>query len=177
MKKKTKLQAPSEADEVKPRQHGPQKEKTQITIRVDKDLMSEAYRQMKEDNTRITDIIERGLILALKERDHQLTLYTRQVRFVVANATKEQQVLLRGLLIAMVEPILQAKVDGQRRAQTALLDTGIILNPEGEKLYELVCWFLKTRNSAAHADACLDYYSRYGKSAKELAELAELADL
>jgi hypothetical protein len=170
MKKKTKLQRPSEEGEARSRQHGPQKEKTQITIRVDKELINEAYAQMKEDNTRITDIIERGIYLALKERDHDMPPFTKQIRFVLANATREQQVLLRGLAIAMVEPLLEPKpvAEGQKRVFIAY---GC---PADEKLYELVRWFLESRNKLPHASACLEYYSRYGKSAEEIAKLGSL---
>jgi hypothetical protein len=179
MKKKTNLQTPTVGG-VKPRQHGPQKEKTQITIRVDTDLMNRAYEQMKEDNTRITDIVERGLILALTERNHQLPVWNKQVRFMVANATKEQQGLIRGLLIAMVEPLLDLDrkdargiADSQKRTGTVFLSHSS-LTPEAEKLFELVRWFLEARNRSPYANAALEYYSRYGKSAEEMAELASL---
>jgi hypothetical protein len=138
--------------EVKPRQHGPQKEKTQITVRVDTDLMNEAHAQMKEDDTRITDIVERGIYLALRERNHQMSLYERQVRFMVCNTTKKQQVLLRGLLVAMVE-----YSEGK-------------FTPEAGKLYELVRWFLESRNNVPYVSACLEQYSHYGKSTEEIDE-------
>jgi hypothetical protein len=185
MKKKTNLQTPTEG-EVKPRQHGPQKEKTQITIRVDTNLINEAYAQMKEDNTRITDIVERGLVLALTERNHQLPQWNKEVRFMVANATKEQQALIRGLLIAMVEPLLvqggftqgqgsrRDKVEGTKRVFIDQDHGAILTTPEADKIYELVRWFLELRNKSVHAHAALQYYSRYGKSAEEMAELARL---
>lgn len=187
MKKKTNVQTRSEGKEVKPRrqvkprQHGPQKEKTQITIRVDTNLMTAAYRQMQHDNTRITDIVERGLILALTESKQQLPVWSTQVRFMVANATKDQQVLIRGLLIAMVEPLLDPKerlerrtriVDGKQR--TVYIIHKPSWTPETAKFYELMCWFLKLRNESMHAPAALEFYSRYGKSAEEMAELASL---
>lgn len=162
MKKKPNLHTVPEGGAAAPRQRGPQKEKTQITIRVDKELMDEAYAQMKEDNTRITDIVERGIYLALKERDHDMPLFTRQVRFVLANATREQQVLIRGLAIAMVEPLLDKKLFAPHTT------------PESEKLYELVKWFLENKNRSLYASACLEYYSRYGKSAEEIAQLGSL---
>lgn len=148
------------------RQRGPQKEKTQVTVRIDKDLMNEAYAQMKEDNTRITDIIERGIVLALAEARHDMPAWTKQVRFVLANATRQQQVWIRGLAIAMVEPLLMAD--------------GVIEKGEGlltiweDKFFETVKWFLETRNKQPHANACLEYYSRYGKSAEEIAKLGRL---
>jgi hypothetical protein len=176
MKKKTNVQTPTEGG-VKPRQHGPQKEKTQITIRVDTELMNHAYEQMKEDNTRITDIIERGLVLALTERNHQLPVWNKQVRFMVANATKEQQGLIRGLLIAMAEPLVapdnnnRPKADGQKRCYVN--GPPPMLDAE-KKLFELVRWFLDCQNKSPHALAAIEYYSRYGKSAEEMAELASL---
>lgn len=160
-KKKTRSEPGGEA-EVKPRRRGPQQNKTQITLRLDKELVDEAYKQMKEDNTRITDVIERGLHLALKERDHDMSLFTKQIRFVLANTTREQQILLRGLAIAMVEPLLDEKVLASP------------LSVEAKKLYDVVRWYLESRNKMPHANACLEYYSRYGKSAEEIARLGSL---
>lgn len=187
MKKKTKLQTAAGEDDAKSspvetrtRQHGPPKEKTQITIRVDQQLINEAYAQMQEDNTRITDIIERGLMLALIERNHQLPVWNKQVRFMVANATREQQALIRGLLIAMVEPLLDQRAYRKDTKVGKLIEArnhivhGVSPTPEAEKLYELVCWFLEGRNKSPHASAALEYYSRYGKSAGEIAELGTL---
>lgn len=162
MKKKTDLQAAPDGGGAKPRQHGPQKEKVQITIRLDKELMNEAYAQMKEDNTRITDIIERGIYLALREARHEMPSWTKQVRFVLANATREQEKLLRGLAIAMVEPLLDKKVFISHTTA------------ESEKLYDLLKWFLESRNTLPHANAALAYYSRYGKTAEEIAKLGSL---
>ena len=178
MKKTTKLQAAADREEAKPRQHGPQKEKTQITIRVDSNLINEAYAQMKEDNTRITDILERGLVLALYERNRQMPIWDKQVRFMVANATKEQQGRIRGLLFAMAEPLVrkdkqppQPVIDGLQRKQPVYLSH----QNEREKIYELVCWFLDSCNKQADLEKpILEYYSRYGKSAEEIAELQSL---
>ena len=101
MKKKTNLQTVE--GEPRSRRTGPAKEKTQLTVRLDSELMGKIYGQIKKDNTRITDWIERGLNLALGEARQGVPEWTKQVRFMVANATKEQERLLRGLLIAMVE--------------------------------------------------------------------------
>lgn len=158
MKKKTNLQAASDEDEAKPRKHGPDKEKIQITLRIDADLANEAYAQMKSDNSRITDVVERGIQLALQESRHELPAWTKQVRFMVANTTRAQQELIRGLLIAMVEP----EVLNLRRE--ALLDVEL-------KFFEMCAWYLTSKNTMPHADACLEWYSRYGKSPREVAKL------
>lgn len=158
MKKKTNLPPTSVEAEVKSRQHGPLKEKAQITIRVEKALLDRAYAQMKEDNTRITDIVERGMYLALTERDHATPLYLQRVRFVLANATRSQQILLLGLAVAMVEEeVLKAK--GKQRT------------PEEEKLFEICQWYLTARSKAPHLTECLAHYSRYGRSPAEIAKL------
>jgi hypothetical protein len=169
MKKKTKLQTPAQVEEAKPRQHGPHKEKTQITVRVDQDLMNEVYVQMKEDNTRITDMVERGLILALAEAQHELPAWTKQTRFVLANATQEQVRLIRGLAIRMVEPHLADIVDGEQRK--LFISHGA---SETGKIYELLKWFLEAANKLPYAHAALAYYSRYGKSPEEIAKLVSL---
>lgn len=170
MKKKTNVESGGvevESRQPKPqkeRKHGPQKEKTQITVRVDKELMNEAYIQMKEDNSRITDVVERGIYLALKERDHDMSNVTKQVRFMVANATREQQILIKGLMIAMVRPLLDKKV--------------FVPEPEHEKLfgqaYEFLRWVLERETKMPYASAAMEYYSRYGKTAEEIAELGNL---
>jgi hypothetical protein len=177
MKKKTNLQKDG-GEAVKPtRQHGPQKEKTQITIRVDQQLINEAYKQIQVDNTRITDIIERGIYLALVERNHQMPLWNRQVRFMVANATKEQQGVIRGLLIALAVPRLDRKsADRHSKAAPGFLHD---CDRKYETLFrqqvEQVRWFLvEVCNKLPEADAALEYYSRYGKSAEEMAELSSL---
>ena len=82
----------------KTRQHGPQKEKVQLTVRIDKELMDRAYAQIKQDNARITDVLEEGLILALQQRDESMPRLTSQVRFLVANTTKQQQQQIRKFL-------------------------------------------------------------------------------
>lgn len=84
------------------RRHGPLKEKEQITLRLDKELMSRARAQMEETHTRLTDLIERGLELALKEVDQDLPAITTKVRFLVNNTTKAQQLWLRRFLAFLV---------------------------------------------------------------------------
>ena len=174
MKKKTKQENGEEGGEAKPRQRqrrGPLKEKVQVTVRIDQQLMGAAYVRMKKDNIRITDIIERGIYLALKEADHDVPEFTKQVRFVLANATREQQRLLRGLAIAMVEPLVNEKravADGSRQV---FLSHSYV---ETARVYEFVKWFLESRNRVDDADTYLEYYSRYGRSAEEIAELGKL---
>lgn len=170
MKKKTNLQTatPRDADDQagllaavgqpEARKHGPLKEKAQITLRIDQQLMNDAYAMMKEDNTRITDIVERGIHLAIRERNHDMSPYTKQIRFVLANVTREQQILMRGLAIAMVEGELE-------ETQASV---------EISKIFEMVKWFLESRNRQPYATRALEYYSRYGKSAQEIAQLGKL---
>jgi len=151
-KRKTKLQAESSEE---PREHptGPIKEKVQITIRIDKQLLDQIYIQMKDDNARLTDMVERGLILALGEARYALPQWSKQIRFVLANATKEQVKLIRGLAIVMVEGEI-APVSAERR-----------------KFYEICRWFLESSNDLKYGAKCLEVYSRYGKSAEEIAKL------
>lgn len=151
MKKKTNLQ--TVAGEPRAHRTGPAKEKTQITVRIDQQLMASVYAQIKEDNVRITDMIERGLVLALGEARHQLPAWTKQIRFVLANATAQQTELIRGLAIAMVENEVEAR------------------HPAEELIWNLIDEFLASRNQSAHGAKCLELYSRYGKSAEEIARL------
>lgn len=152
MKKKTNLQSvPAEAAR---KRTGPAKEKVQITIRIDQQLMQHVYAQIKEDNSRITDMIERGLQLALGEARFHMPPWTKQIRFVLANATTEQTKLIRGLAIAMMEREVAKST------------------PEVEKIFEFVKWFLDSRNTLAHAGECLELYSRYGRSAEEISKMA-----
>lgn len=124
---------------------GPLKEKTQITIRIDTQLMTHVYAQMAEDGARITDMVERGLILALAEARHELPAWTKQVRFVLVNATTKQIELIRGLAIAMVEHEV-AK-----------------LSDEAAAIFRFCECFLRGRNSLPHAAKCLELYRRVTK--------------
>jgi hypothetical protein len=77
--------------EVLQRRYGPPKEKGQVTVRLDEELLKKAKEQFQKTNSRITDMIERGLWLAMKEQDQELPMLTNRVRFLVANASKPQQ--------------------------------------------------------------------------------------
>lgn len=163
MKKKTNVQIVEEDEPAKPRKYGPEKQKTQVTIRVDSQLMNEVYAEMKaneDENLRITDLAERGFQLALYERRHEMSDYAKQVRFIVNNATREQQVLIRGLAIAMVEADVYAplRTGSGKTEQLSLLY---------DKLFDLLRWFLESRNREAHATECLKVYGRFGKRKDE----------
>lgn len=86
------------------RKHGPDKEKRQLTIRLDEALLEQFETQQEETNrpTRITDALEEGLILWMKQHDQGLSLQSIQVRFVVANANKEQQRWIRKFVVFLV---------------------------------------------------------------------------
>jgi uncharacterized protein (DUF4415 family) len=51
----------------KTKRRGRKKERTQISVRIDKTVMEIAHRQMEGTGMRITDLIERGLLLAIRE--------------------------------------------------------------------------------------------------------------
>jgi len=55
------------AKKVKRRRAGRKKERTQISVRIDKALMDLAYRNIETTGMRITDLVERGLLLAIRE--------------------------------------------------------------------------------------------------------------
>jgi hypothetical protein len=151
MKNKTKLQtAPGEA---RAGRTGPVKGKTQITVRVDDQLMRSVYAQIKQDNFRITDAIERGLILWLGEARHALPSWNKQIRFILANITAEQAEAFRGFAIALMENEVKER------------------SAEAEAIYDLCMWFVRERNLLVHGGQCLELYSRYGKSAAEIAKL------
>lgn len=137
------------------RQHGPQKEKTQITVRIDTELMNRAYAQIKKDNARITDVIEEGLILALKQRDQDMPPLTNRVRFVVANTTKTQQEQIEGFLIFLVMDDLEKLSPPDTLLRTLILD-----------YLELI------KRVPDRRERALALYSRYGRTPEELAQMA-----
>jgi|SRR5579862_1134665 len=142
------------------------KEAKQITIRVDTKLLNATHALTKDGNTHLIDIVERGLALALAERNHQLSQWEKEVRFMVANTTKKEQALVRGLLVAMARPLV------------ALEKGKSYTTPEYEKLFELVCWFLERHNQSPYADAALEFYlrrhrARVTSQARELEESEE----
>jgi hypothetical protein len=129
--------------EVRTHQTGPIKEKRQVTLRLDGELLDAVEAQCKEDGFRMTDAVERGLGLYLEEMRHHLPAWATQVRFVLANATKEQERRIRGLAVAMVE--------GEVVKRSA----------EEQMLWEICEWFLLSRNSKDYAKECLESYSKY----------------
>lgn len=151
MKKKTNLQ--SVAGEARKHRTGPVKSRAQITVRIDSELMRSVYAQLKEDNSRITDAVERGLVLWLTEARHQLPSWSKQVRFVLANCTTEQAEAIRGLAIALVENEIEERA------------------PDAQAIFDLCDWFVRSRNSIPNAGKCLELYSRYGRSAGEISKL------
>jgi len=123
MKKTTASKVPPgpEAPAVATRRHGPEKEKTQVTVRLDKKLMDRTYAEIKSGNLRITDVIEQGLVLALKEMDQDLPRVAIQVRFLVANTTKAQQVQLRRFLAFLVMQEVRTLSEAERRIRDFVL--------------------------------------------------------
>jgi len=167
MNKRTKLQKGMRRDvdivaargkrvAIEAKKSGPAREKTQITVRIDKDLINAVYAHSKKDNTRITDWVERGLQLALGEVRHDLSQYTSQIRFVLANTNKEQQKFFRGAAVRMTE----TEIDGFRRSA------------EGELLFWVCKQYMESGSDEPHADDALQVYARYGRSAEEIARLA-----
>lgn len=67
---------------------GRRKEKTQISVRIDKAVMDLAYEHIGSSKDRITDFIERGLILAMQEK-FRLPPICSQVRFLATHAPRE----------------------------------------------------------------------------------------
>jgi hypothetical protein len=116
----------------------------QITVRIDTELLNAAQGAMKEGE-RLADIIEQGIYLAINEW-RQLTPLAKEVRFIANNLTKDQQRLVQGLLIAMVEPLV-----GYPRARV------------GQELWKFIVCFLESRSDLPHASACIASYANYGK--------------
>jgi hypothetical protein len=153
MRQKTKLGSGRKKALVKPpTPPGPAKEKTQITLRLDKQLMNAAFALIKQDNSRITNIVERGLMLALAEAEY-LPRLTSRVRFVVNNATREQERKFLGLAIRMVES--EVRKDKASEYET--------------KIVELLDWYIEGGNLVQHAQDALDLYARFGRSPEEAA--------
>ena len=148
MKKNTKMGVGAETKAAKERKHGPQKEKVQVTLHIDKDLMDQAYAMIKDTNQRITDVVEQGLVLAMKAEDALPTLMTK-VRFLVANATREQQEQILLFLSFLVLEELTTLTPPERliRLQT----------------FEYLKLLKKWRNETMHL------YSRYGRTPDEVA--------
>ena len=140
------------------------KETKPLTSRIDMQLRNTVLEALAagafpEGVDSLTDVIERGIPLAINEH-HGLSTLEKQVRFMVANTTKDQQRLIRGLLIAMAEPL----IDPPPAPGTALQ----------EKLQE-VRWEFVQRSLAAYNELTpplleaevMEIYGRYGKKRAE----------
>jgi len=92
MKKETKAITSSKSKKAGKR--GRPKEKVQISVRINEDVMSDAYDHIRETGHRITDLLERGLVLAMREERHMSETASR-ARFVwehVGVATQRRMV-------------------------------------------------------------------------------------
>lgn len=69
---------------------GRKKEKVQISVRIDQAVMARAYQRIKRTGERITDLMERGMMLAMRE-DESLPLEAMRGRFLMAQAKAEEQ--------------------------------------------------------------------------------------
>src|SRR6516165_2884459 len=76
---------------------GRKQEKKQISVRIDKAVMDLAYVSMKQDGERITDLLERGLVLALAEKT-RIPVLTSQLRFIVQKLSIERQRRVKRML-------------------------------------------------------------------------------
>lgn len=133
-----------ETDDAK-KKTGPKKHKTQITLRLDKKLMDEAKAQMAASGMRLTDIIERSLLLELEEKGAELPQWTEphQIKYALdRRLTREEERMVRGLAIAMKETEIQPRSDN------------------GEAIWKLVENFLLRANGLPHAQACIDEYAK-----------------
>ena len=57
------------------RRRGRKKERTQISVRIDKTVMDIAYQKLEGTSMRITDLLERGLLLAVRELGCDIPLF------------------------------------------------------------------------------------------------------
>jgi len=95
MKKKTNAVAVRATKEglptkAKKSRRGRKKEKVQISVRIDKTIMDLAYDHIKTSGRRITDMLERGLLLDMREQG-QAPVVPAKVRYVVENIGVESQ--------------------------------------------------------------------------------------
>lgn len=129
---------------------GPEKEKAQITVRIDQKLMQVVDRMMTQSNMRITDMVERGLLLAMEE-EYRVPLLASQVRFLFMNTTRAQQEILRRCLTFL-------RVD-EVRPPTPIDNS--IRRFIGEYFESMDRW----------GDQVMDLYARYGRTEAEVEKL------
>ena len=110
---------------------------------------------MRTTNMRLTDMLEQGLWLVLKQYDQDLPLLTSQVRFLVNNTTKAQQLMLRRFLYFLVWAEVRK------------------LSPMETESARFLCSFLEgleTSDGKFFPDG-FRLYQRYGRTAEERAQL------
>jgi hypothetical protein len=148
------LSPPKGLDTDKAKQRGPKAEKEQLTLRIDKELIRlvDDYMKNARSPLRITDIVERGVELALREYDRQLPPVTHQVRFLVANTTRIQQDHIRNFMTFLVQDELGEPISAREK-----------------NVRDFILGYLKTFASR-YKDA-QELYRRYGKTDEEFAEI------
>jgi hypothetical protein len=83
---------------------GRKKEKVQISVRIDKTILDLTYDHIKASGRRITDMLERGLLLAMREEGME-PMAAPKLRFVVEHmgADLQRHVLRAAALERLVE--------------------------------------------------------------------------
>jgi len=83
---------------------GRKKEKVQISVRIDETILGLAYDHIKASGRRITDMLERGLLLVMREEGMKPMAVTK-LRFVVEHmgADLQRHVLRAAALERLVE--------------------------------------------------------------------------
>jgi hypothetical protein len=86
----------------KPRRGRP-KHKTQISVRIDQNVLAQTYEFIGRTGYRITDMLERGLVMVMKA-EGETPAISSDVRFLIGRATAERQHLMQHLLALLALP-------------------------------------------------------------------------
>ena len=92
------------------KKRGPPREKESLTLRLDNEILERVRALCESTDMRITDMVERGLVLVLKEYDQELPFVSSKVRHLVNNATRAEQLVIRRFLAFLRWPACPADV-------------------------------------------------------------------
>jgi hypothetical protein len=104
----------------KPRRGRP-KRKTQISVRIDQNVLAQTYEFIGRTGYRITDMLERGLVMVMKA-EGETPAISSEVRFLIGRATAERQYLMQHLLALLALPECRGLSRFEQATRTYLVE-------------------------------------------------------
>jgi hypothetical protein len=110
-----------------PKRPGRKKERTQISVRIDRAVMDIAHRQIEPIGMRITDLIERGIILAIRELGNK-TRFNHNARLILNDEGVDFSRFIMNANILLRFPEVRALSASETLVRRIFIDACLLAN-------------------------------------------------